>query len=87
MVNQFRIKIKHLYVKKYKVVKNKYVLDLNEDVEMAGRFDEDDAILELCRPHAEIIACGFRDELGTFSLSDEKVSTVKESVPEEFNWI
>ena len=77
-MNQYQVKIPehNAYLARYKAVTpGQFVIDLNIDPEEAGRFDEDDYILELCRksfPHVIISPCGMRDDPEMLSLEKEK---------------
>jgi len=86
-MNQYQVKIPehNAYLVCYKVVNgHNFIININESVDKAGRFDEDDYVLEVCRnhfPQVIISPCGRRDEL-------EMLSIQKESPPlEELDWI
>ena len=83
-MKRYRIRVEdhNSYLARYKVVlPGQFEIFLNEDIEAAGCFDEDDFIIGLCKKNFKKVI------LETFPDSDGTSSPAEESVPTAFDWV
>ena len=72
-MKQYRVRVgdHNAYLVRYKVTQpGQFDIFLNEDIDSAGFFDEDDCILSLCQKNFQLVAL---EVVGTSSVLEERI--------------